>query len=36
MIRVLELSITEFADIVKDLKSKGYTLDEIENMVVLE
>lgn len=36
MIRVFGLTINELAEIVKDLKAKGYTLEEIENMVVLE
>lgn len=36
MIRVFGLTINELTEIVKDLKTKGYTLEEIEEMIVLE
>ena len=36
MIRIFGLTINELAEIIKDLKAKGYTLEEIEEMIVLE
>ena len=36
MIKIMELSLQEFSKILEDLKDKGYTLDEIEKMVVVE
>lgn len=35
-IKILKLSIEEFAKIVQDLKNQGYTLEQIEKMIVLE
>lgn len=36
LIKLLDLTVEQFAEIVKDLKAKGYTLDDIEKMVTVE
>lgn len=35
-IKILHLSVSEFAKIIDELKAKGYTLEQIEKMVKLK
>lgn len=36
MINLTRLSVQELANIIKSLKNKGYTLEEIENLCYME
>lgn len=36
MINLNKLSVQELANLIKALKNKGYTLEEIENLCIME